>query len=386
MKTIVAQAILLTLGLSSVAAGQTEVPNTFQAGQPARAAEVNANFDALESAIDANATAISQIPEVGGTCSIGSFVAAINEDGSVICEPGTGEAIVLDFTDPDDCVIDEPGNYILDRSWDLGDAQSGVVCTTVEIDTNELTLDLRGHELKGAPEIPTVSQCGSGLRTGQSYFPAIHGGSVIGNPDAVDCDNEFVRLDSLYVHGSIQAHHLTVVGSEISNGSISIYGCDSDGCGPSYIANIRMLDCSEGQCVSFWSGGPARKYPNVIHNNYFEGCVESHGDNAKIIGNVFYLNGEAQCPAIAAGSGDIIGWNTLEGSGTQGTGVRVGYASQHDVVRNAVIEGNIVRGMAVGIEFMSDADGNFYGNNRVSATTPFAGTNGQTDWGGNVSF
>ena len=38
------------------------VPNTFTAGTPARAAEVNANFDALEAAIDQNITAISQIP------------------------------------------------------------------------------------------------------------------------------------------------------------------------------------------------------------------------------------------------------------------------------------------------------------------------------------
>ena len=129
--------------------------------------------------------------------------------------------------------------------------------------------------------------------------------------------------------------------------------------------------------MSAWEGGKTREYPNVIHNNYFEGCVESYGFNAKITGNVFYLNGEAQCPAITAGGGDIIAWNTVEGSGTQGTGIRVGD-------RNAVVEGNIVRGTAVGIEFISD--GNFYGNNRVSATTSFVGTNAQTDWGGNVSF
>ena len=62
MKTITTAAVLALLGYASIAIGQTEVPNTFQAGQPARAAEVNANFDALESAIDQNANAISQIP------------------------------------------------------------------------------------------------------------------------------------------------------------------------------------------------------------------------------------------------------------------------------------------------------------------------------------
>ena len=47
---------------SGVAIGQTQVPNDFTAGEPARAAEVNANFDALETAVDQNAAAIQLIP------------------------------------------------------------------------------------------------------------------------------------------------------------------------------------------------------------------------------------------------------------------------------------------------------------------------------------
>ena len=49
MKPILA--ILLLLPLSALA--QTQVPNVFEDGTPASAAEVNANFDALEAAIDA---------------------------------------------------------------------------------------------------------------------------------------------------------------------------------------------------------------------------------------------------------------------------------------------------------------------------------------------
>ena len=41
--------------IASTAFGQTQVPNTFQAGQPARAAEVNANFTELEAAANQNA-------------------------------------------------------------------------------------------------------------------------------------------------------------------------------------------------------------------------------------------------------------------------------------------------------------------------------------------
>ncbi len=48
-----------TLLVASTAFGQTQVPNTFQAGQPARAAEVNANFSELETAANQNAAAIA---------------------------------------------------------------------------------------------------------------------------------------------------------------------------------------------------------------------------------------------------------------------------------------------------------------------------------------
>ena len=53
---------LAVLMLPFVTNAQTQVPNDFTAGTPARAAEVNANFDALETAIDENASDILSIP------------------------------------------------------------------------------------------------------------------------------------------------------------------------------------------------------------------------------------------------------------------------------------------------------------------------------------
>lgn len=47
------------LMIASTVNGQTQVPNTFQSGQPAIAAEVNANFTTLESAANQNASDIS---------------------------------------------------------------------------------------------------------------------------------------------------------------------------------------------------------------------------------------------------------------------------------------------------------------------------------------
>jgi len=50
------------LMLTGAAFGKTQVPNTFQSGQPALAEEVNDNFDALAEAIDQNVSDIQAIP------------------------------------------------------------------------------------------------------------------------------------------------------------------------------------------------------------------------------------------------------------------------------------------------------------------------------------
>lgn len=50
------------LAVAATTHAQTQVPNDFTAGTPARAAEVNANFDALEAAIDQNVSDIQAIP------------------------------------------------------------------------------------------------------------------------------------------------------------------------------------------------------------------------------------------------------------------------------------------------------------------------------------
>jgi len=52
MKRLAVATFGFLFGLTATAFAQTAVPHVFQAGQPARAAEVNANFDALETAID----------------------------------------------------------------------------------------------------------------------------------------------------------------------------------------------------------------------------------------------------------------------------------------------------------------------------------------------
>ena len=53
--------IVALLSWSAMSLAQTQVPNTFQSGQPARASEVNDNFSALAAAIDQSNSSLAEV-------------------------------------------------------------------------------------------------------------------------------------------------------------------------------------------------------------------------------------------------------------------------------------------------------------------------------------
>lgn len=91
-------AAALTLVTSPAMAGQVTGLTSFTAGTPAKAAEVNANFDAVKAAVDDNDARVTNLQSskqsrVTGTCAVGSAVTAIAADGSVTC----GQALTAGF-------------------------------------------------------------------------------------------------------------------------------------------------------------------------------------------------------------------------------------------------------------------------------------------------
>jgi len=87
MKKINFTAVAFCLACSNSMSGELIIPNEFQAGTPAVAAEVNANFTSVASEVNDNNQRInSKQDRVSGTCSEGSAIRSIEENGSVICQ------------------------------------------------------------------------------------------------------------------------------------------------------------------------------------------------------------------------------------------------------------------------------------------------------------
>jgi len=97
MKKIILLFLLMAvfiLTIETAKSGNVTIPNSFSTGQLIQAADMNANFTAVETAIDdndsrisTNAGAISSKQDrVTGTCASGSSIRVINANGTVTCE------------------------------------------------------------------------------------------------------------------------------------------------------------------------------------------------------------------------------------------------------------------------------------------------------------
>lgn len=277
----------------------------------------------------------------------------------------SGEAIVLDLSEPDNCIIDEPGYYVLDRSWLLseggtGDAEPNASCGPVHITSGGVVLDLRGFEIwtgyewgSYEPVLWIDTEYGVTLRNGgfTGVFVAIEA-SVASDRYGVTLDN--IRAGSVLLRDRL----VTVTGGSFSGGNEPAL----------WIGAGSRVERARFSCI----GG--------------EGCI--YGGGSSLIRDcTFDAENPYGAPAIIVGDDSIIAGNILDGW--------IGVGNRNLVARNfssggdPYIEvsgtGNILDGnIGPGIVFKTP--GNFYGNNRVALPSGFAGTDGNVDWGGNVTF
>lgn len=100
--------IIITFAPTIAWAGSVTIPNTFTAGDPAKAAEVNENFTELEIAVNGNAADIAGTQNrVTGTCPAGQSIRTINADGTVVCEIDDDEGGITAMPSVDYTIVEE---------------------------------------------------------------------------------------------------------------------------------------------------------------------------------------------------------------------------------------------------------------------------------------
>lgn len=210
------------LSASAIALGQTEVPNTFQAGQSARAADVNANFDTVESAIDANSARIDanetatqnntlSISQMGGASGVGAFdqngrelgkfmgMRRINaDDNTFYVISSKGFVFAIDASGNVDNYLEKShlyytgvdctGNAYINRSgWLNGWAlHTGVVTRAGPINSEGLFYTERGGSQQFDVSIQSVQYVGNTVTTNNALgIPGCYNSAPTGGPTSV---------------------------------------------------------------------------------------------------------------------------------------------------------------------------------------------------------
>ncbi len=175
----------------TVLAGEVVGLTTFQAGTPAKAADVNGNFSAVKTAVDDNHQRLqvvegavsSKQSRVNGSCAVGKAIAKINEDGSVVCNDFAASTGVIavsaadfdinGFSNQTDCIVMRGGTvtYVkgastfncglhAQASLPHGATVTGIKCTINDIsDKAEMTAALyrlSANTTSGSGELPAV--------------------------------------------------------------------------------------------------------------------------------------------------------------------------------------------------------------------------------------
>lgn len=296
------------------------------------------------------------------------------------------QPIVVDFAAGEPVIIDEVGYYVLDRDWTLDGFSSER--PSLEIIADHVTFDLRGFTINfdGCPGGIVVtgnestirngslsSRCdetvvdvrGSnakidGMRVDPSSFSY---GVVLGGPSGRLTNSVLLSSDdasAVYVSGSnstIQSNQFNV-----DSGAIS-FGYSGEARSVQVLDNV--IACGHHNCILV-RGNKHTIARNTVTRMQNESVITVEGDNNLILDNSIPAV-DSNDPAISInGTRNIVRGNIV-------------------APPDEVIDDDDDSAWAIGIVFIQD--GNYYGDNLISAIVPFAlGGTVQIDLGGNVDI
>ena len=346
---------------SGARAEDADVPHEFAAGEPARASEVNDNFNALSEALR---QALIRVEEAEAAISEQS--AELDRQAEEIAAIQRQVPIVLDLNEVP-VTIDQPGRYVLDRDWTIG---MGLLVPSITIAADNVSLDMRGYTIVGDSR-DTVYISGDRISIVDGWFQTA--------PIVVGEESFRVTIDSVHLDNRGAGSPLALNGGTVVVSNSTAVGMAGIGIGGGQhqLRNVSMRG-QEGHALVV-AGGTVRVSDstltarregvvvrtdgntferNTISTQSFGYGIDLQGDGNRILDNRF--SGVAGTAILVSGTGNLLRGNLAHPETTQPA-----FSLWDEGIRFSV-------------------DGNLYGSNTMMAVTPFnLGSTSQLDLGGN---
>jgi hypothetical protein len=270
------------------------------------------------------------------------------------------ETFVLDLSVRENCIIDTPGYYTLDRTWRLSpddQMDANAACGgPVNIASSGVTLDLQGFAINGGDFYGNYSPV---LTIGTPSAVTLRNGALRGIHVALEAPvtGSSIALENIRAGGAVLLENRPV---QVVGGSFSSTFETSLATGQGSHVVGAALSCTETDCLSL--KGSSKVSDCVFDVNTIGApAIAVSGDDTILEGNTFVSDW-----IIIEGNRSVVSRNVAKGGliEVNGTG--------------NIIDGNIGPGIAFG------STGNYYGGNRAKGV--FTGTAGNIDWGGNVTY
>ena len=280
---------------------------------------------------------------------------------TVSTSEGTGpETFVLDLSVRENCWIDTPGHYTLDRTWRLspdGNMDANAACGgPVQIASSGVTLDLQGFTINGGDFYGSYTPV---LTIDTPSAVTLRNGALTGIHVALEASvaGSTVVMEQMRSRGAVLLADRSV---QVTGGSFSSTFETSLAAGQGSRVVGAALSCTETNCLSLKGSSQARDCVFNVNTAGAPAIVVS-GDDTILAGNTFVNDW-----IIIEGNRNVVSRSIAKGGffEVNGTG--------------NIIDGNIGPGIAFG------STGNYYGGNRAKGA--FTGTDGNIDWGGNVNY